>query len=214
MTAILLRAPAVALALGALAFGQSAAPPVKVGTIYTQQAIAQTKDGQKAAAEMNVKFGPDSPKRKQLESKRSDLAQLEQQYKSGESTMAEDAKQKLMRDIDQRRKQLQRQTDDAQAELEAEQQRILQDLGQKLMAVLTRYANEHGFALILDVSNSANTPVLYASNSIDVTRDIVELYDKQAGAPAPATSAPIGGNAVKPPAAPAPKPAAPPAPPK
>jgi outer membrane protein len=197
----------LALGFGVLAFGQAGAPPTKVGIIDIQRAIIQTKDGQKAAADINTKF---EPKRKEMDGKQAELKQMEQQYRTGANTMSDEAKQKLMRDIDQRRKQLQRQTDDAQAELDAEQQRILQDLGQKLMAVVTRYANERGFALILDVSNAANTPVLYASNSIDITRDIVELYDKQTSAPAPAASAPAGGSAVKPPAA-APKPAAPPA---
>jgi outer membrane protein len=187
------------LGFGVLAFGQAGAPPTKVGIIDIQRAIIQTKDGQKAAADLNTKV---EPKRKEVDSKQAELKQMEQQYRTGANTMSDEAKQKLMRDIDQHRKQLQRQTDDAQAELEAEQQRILQDLGQKVMAVVTRYANEHGFALVLDVSNAANTPVLYASSSIDITADIVALYDKQATASAPA--------AAKPPAA-APKPAAPPA---
>jgi outer membrane protein len=200
----LLRAPLLALGFGVLAFGQAGAPPTKVGIIDIQRAIIQTKDGQKAAADLNTKV---EPKRKEVDAKQAELKQMEQQYRTGANTMSDEAKQKLMRDIDQHRKQLQRQTDDAQAELEAEQQRILQDLGQKVMAVVTRYANEHGFALVLDVSNAANTPVLYASSSIDITADIVALYDKQPAAPAPAASAPA---AAKPPAA-APKPAAPPA---
>ena len=190
MTAILLRAPAVALALGALAFGQSSAPPVKVGVIYTQQAIARTKDGQKAAAEMKLNFGPDSPKRKQLESKQSELTQLEQQFKAGESTLADAAKQKLARDIDQRRKQLQRDVDDAQAELDAARGRVMQALGPKMMEVLNRYASERGFAVVIYLS-SQQTPVLYAANSIDITGDIVALYDQQqAGAPAASAPAP------------------------
>lgn len=204
MNTSLLRAPLLALGFGVLAFGQAGAPPTKVGIIDIQRAIIQTKDGQKAAADLNTKV---EPKRKEVDAKQAELKQMEQQYRTGANTMSDEAKQKLMRDIDQHRKQLQRQTDDAQAELEAEQQRILQDLGQKVMAVVTRYANEHGFALVLDVSNAANTPVLYASSSIDITADIVALYDKQPAAPAPAASAPA---AAKPPAA-APKPAAPPA---
>jgi outer membrane protein len=110
--------------------------------------------------------------------------------------MSDEARQKLMRDIDQRRKNLQRDTDDAQAELQQDQDRVLQQLGQKIMVVVDRYASEHGFALILDVS-SPQTPVLFASNSIDITREIVGLYDQSQSA-APAAAAP------KPAAAPAP----------
>jgi outer membrane protein len=95
---------------------------------------------------------------------------------------------------------MQRDTDDAQAELQQDQDRVLQELGQKIMLVVDRYATEHGFALILDVS-SPQTPVLYAANAIDITRDIVTLYDaaQNTGGAAPAS-------------APAAKPAPPPAP--
>ena len=193
------RAPLLALGFGLLAFGQAAAPPTKVGILNIQQAIAQTKDGQKAAGELTTKY---KPKKDELDQKQAEVSQLEQQYRSGTNTMADEARQKLARDIEQRRKQLQRDTDDAQAELQQDQDRVLQGLGQKIMVVVDRYAAEHGFALVLDVS-SPQTPVLFASNSIDITRDIVTLYDQaQSAAPAAAAPAPK-------PAAQAPRPATP-----
>ncbi|MGE5646181.1 MAG: OmpH family outer membrane protein [Acidobacteriota bacterium] len=204
MTRNLLYAPLMALGFGVLAFGQTATP-VKVGIINIQSAIIQTQDGKKAAAAIDAKF---EPKRKQVESKQGELQQMEAQYRAGANTMSEEAKLKLMRDIEQRRKQVQRDMDDANAELEQEQGRILQELGQKIMAVIDRYATEHGFALILDVS-SPQTPVLYAASAIDITRDIVEQYDKAQSAAAPAAGAPATTPATHPAAA-APKPAAPP----
>ena len=69
----------------------------------------------------------------------------------------------------------------------AEQQRLLQSLGQRMMAVIEKYAKDNNYTLILDVSNP-NTPVLYASSGIDITSDIVSLYDKNPS-PTP-TSAP------------------------
>jgi outer membrane protein len=180
------RAPLLALVFGVLAFGQAAVPPTRVGILNIQQAIAQTKDGQKAAGELSTKY---EPKKKELEQKQNEMQQLETQYRTGANTMSDEARQKLMRDIDQRRKQLQRDTDDAQAELQQDQDRVLQELGQKMMVVVDRYAAEHGFALILDVS-SPQTPVLYASNTIDITRDIVGLYDQaQSAGPAAAPAA-------------------------
>ena len=193
------RAPLLALGFGVLAFGQASAPPTKVGIIHIQQAIAQTRDGQKAVGELTTKY---EPKKKELDQKQAEVQQLEQQYRTGTNTMSDEARQKLMRDIDQRRKQLQRDTDDAQAELQQDQDRVLQELGQKIMVIVDRYASEHGFALILDVS-SPQTPVLFASNSIDITRDIVSLYDQPQGAGSAGPAA--GAPAAKPvaPAAPA-----------
>ncbi len=194
----------MALGLSVLAFGQASAPPTKVGIINIQGAIMQTKDGQKAAAELEAKAGP---KRKDMERRQGELQAMETQYRTGANTMSDEAKQKLMRDIDARRKQLQRDVDDANAEMEQEQGKVLQELGQKIMAVIDRYASDRGFAVILDVS-SPQTPVLYASNSIDITRDIVELYDKTQTGGAAAPAAAPGGAAARP-ATPAPKPAQP-----
>ncbi len=58
------------------------------------------------------------------------------------------------------------------------------------MAVIDKYATDNGFAIIIDVS-SQQSPVLYAATSIDITREVVGLYDKNApGAAAPAAPAP------------------------
>jgi outer membrane protein len=192
--------PALAWGLFSTAGAQTAAPPTKVGIIQIQSAILSTKDGQKALSELQTKF---APRKADLDKKQNDIAQLQDQMRKGSNTMSDDAKQKLARDIDQKTKSLQRDTEDAQSELDQEQQRIMQDLGQKMMAVVTKYAQDNGYTLILDVS-SPQTPVLYAANGIDVTQDIVGLYDKNAPA---AAGAPVSA-APKPPA---PKPAIPPA---
>jgi len=97
---------------------------------------------------------------------------------------------------------LNRDTEDAQADFEQDQNRILQELGQRMMVVIGKYARDNGYALILDVS-SPQTPVLYAANGIDITSDIVALYDKNtptdATPPKPA-AAPPKPPAVAPPA--------------
>lgn len=192
--------PVVACALALPALGQQ---PTKVGIIHIQQAIISTKDGQKAAADLQQKF---DPKRRELEKKQGEIQALQDQLRRGANTLSEEARQKLMREIDARTRSLNRETEDAQDEFDQEQQKILQELGGRLMQVIDKYARDNGFALILDVS-SPQTPVLYAANSIDITQAIVELYDKNSpSAQAPATAAPK-------PVTPAAKPATPPKPP-
>lgn len=198
--------PAVVLAMAAMAHAQT---PVKVAIIHVQNAILQTKDGQKAATELQGRF---APKKAGLDKKQADLAALQDQLRKGSATMSEDAKAKLMRDIDANNKSMQRETEDAQADLDAEQGKIMQELGGKVMSVLEKFATANAYALVLDVSNP-QTPVLWAASAIDITGDIVKLYDQAnpgAGAPAaakpPAASAPVAPRPATPPApAPAPK---------
>jgi outer membrane protein len=193
-------APALVLAAATLAQAQPA--PTKVGIIQIQQAILSTKDGQKALADLQGRFGP---KKAELEKKQNAIAQMQQQLRSGSATLSEDAKNKLVRDIDQNTKSLNRETEDAQAEVEQAENKIMQDLGQRIMAVINKYARDNGYALILDVSNP-QTPVVFAADTIEITKEIVDLYDKNAPAAAAPAAKPAAPPAARPPAA---KPAAP-----
>ena len=172
------------------------APPTKVAVIQIQAALAATKEGQKAAADLEVKL---SPRKKDLDGKQAEIKDLQERLQRGGNTLSDSAKEDLTRNIDAKTKSYNRELEDAQAELEQEQQKVVGTLGQKMMAVIDKYAQQNGFAIVLDVS-SQNTPVLYASNTVDITKDVIDLYDKEGGA---APSAPAG----KPPintAAPAP----------
>ncbi|MFN3324461.1 MAG: OmpH family outer membrane protein [Bryobacteraceae bacterium] len=179
--------PILAVCGALLAPAQTANQPSKVGIINIQQAIVETKDGKKAASELEAKF---APKRKELEKLQAEINAMRDQLQKGANTLSDDAKQRLMRDIDSRTKNFNREAEDAQAELEQEQGRIFQELGQRMMAVLDKYATDNGFAVIMDVS-SPQSPVLFAANGINVTQEIVELYDKNSpGAVGAAPAAP------------------------
>jgi outer membrane protein len=190
--------PVLGLALTCLANAQQG----KFAVINIQGAIISTKDGQKAAAELNAKT---APKKKELEGKQNEINSLQDQLNKGSNTLSETAKNDIYKNIEAKKKGLQREVEDAQADLEADQQKLLSQLGQKILAVIEKYSRDNGITMVVDVS-SPQTPVLYASPSIDITKEIIELYDKNtaSGASAPAPAAP----AAKPPAA-TPKPAAP-----
>ena len=115
-----------------------------------------------------------------------DTNSMKDQLQKGQNALSETAKNELVRNIDVKTKSFNRDMEDAQAEFEQEQQKILQELGGRMMAVIDKYAKDNSYTLILDVS-SPQTPVLFASNTIDITKDIIDLYDKNAGGGAAAT---------------------------
>jgi outer membrane protein len=194
------------LAVAFAAFAAAQAPAqTKVGVIQIQAAIVSTKDGQRAAQDFETKF---APTKKELEKKQAEIKELQDKLQRGGSAMSETAKNDLARQIESKTKSYNYDMQDANAEAEQEQRKMIDELGQKLMPIIDKYAQTNGFSVILDVSNP-NTPVLYASNSVDITKEIIDLYDKTAPAAAPAkpTAAP---KAI--PSVPAPKPAVTPAP--
>ena len=156
-----------------LALTASAQSNGKVGTLNLQAAIAGTKDGRKASTDLQQRFGP---KRADLEKRQADVQQL--QEKLGKAP-TDDERGRLSREIDQKTKSINRDREDAQAELDQEEQKIVNELGGKIVALTEKYAKDHGYTWIVDVS-SQQTPVVYSSESIDITKDVIDLYDKGA----------------------------------
>jgi outer membrane protein len=73
-----------------------------------------------------------------------------------------------------------------------------------MLNVLEKYAKTNGYAMVLDVSNP-QSPVLYASTSTNITKELVDAYNSEFPVAAPATKAPAKPAAKStPPSAPRP----------
>ncbi len=198
-------------------------PGSKLAIINIQIAISQSNDGQKAANDIQTRF---APKRQALDKAQQEINALQDQLKNQEKTLSDDARNKLLKSIDDKTRVFNRDNEDASNDLQSAEQDAINEIGQKMMNVLSEYAKKNGYTMVLDVSNP-QTPVLYADAGIDITKEIVDLYNQStakpaAAAPAPAAAAPAAAAPAAPkpaaPAAPAatapaaPKPAAPAAP--
>jgi outer membrane protein len=185
------------MVLGMALCAHAQAAPTKVAVIQVQTAILSTKDGQKAAAELQSRF---APKKAEIDKKGSDIAAMQDQLKKLQATGSDEVKTKLMRDIDTANTKLQRDTQDAQTDLDEEQQKIMQELGGKMMAVVEKFAQANGLAMVVDVSNP-QTPVLWAAQAIDITAEIVKLYDQANPGTGTTAAKPAGAPATAPPPA-------------
>src|SRR5271154_2825094 len=190
--AALLMTPAV--------WAQAAAPvTTKVGVINVQAAIASTAEGKQAAAELQSQF---APRTTELQNMQKQIEDLRSRLQTGQSTLSDEEKARLSREGDQLTRAFQRKQQEFQDDTNDAQQDVVNRIGRKLVDVLDKYAKDNSYSIVLDDS-SQQTPVLYAANPIDVTQDIIRLYDqsypvktgttaapKPAPRPAPATAAP------------------------
>ena len=103
--------------------------------------------------------------------------------------MSAEARNSLNQTIDAKNREVQRLGQDSQTALGQEEGALMQQLGEKLMAAIRDYASRNGYAVVIDVS-MPNGPVLWASPSIDITNEIVRLYDQAHPMPATATPPP------------------------
>ena len=173
----------------ALAQGAGANPPAvpKVGIVAIQAAIANTNEGKKELDALQQRFGP---KQAELKNMNDEIEGLKKQLQAQGDKLSDEERGNRVRTIETKQKTLQRSGEDFQNEVQQAEQEVLNRLGTKMVKVMEDYAAKNGYTVIMDVS-SPQTPVLYASQSSNITQQLVDAY-----------------NAANPTAAPAPKPAA------
>ncbi len=171
--------------------------PTKIGVVNIQQAIGECAEGKKEIDGLQQKF---SPKQVELKQLNDDVENLKKQYQAQAEKLSDEEKARQAKTIDTKQKALQRNYEDAQAEFQQAEQDVINRVGAKMVAVLEKYANANGFAVVLDVSNPQTSPVLWATQGTVITKELVDAYDKEnpsgtsapaakpAGAARPATS--------------------------
>lgn len=149
------------------------ASAVRVGIINIQRAIIECNEGKKAAEELTKRF---SPKRAELERKQKEIEELQGQLEKGKNTLADDKRAELIRDIERKTKDFNRDNDDATQDFQQAESQLINTIGQKVMRVVDEYSRRNGYDVILDVSNPQSN-VLWATNKLDVTDEIIGAYN-------------------------------------
>ena len=176
----------------------------KVGIVSVRDAIVATAEGKQASAELQSQF---AARQSELEGLNKQIGDLRQRLQAGDK-LSQEEQVRLQRQGEVLTRQLQRKQDEYQEDVNAAQADVVDRIGRKMIDVLDRYARENGFVVVFD-SSAQNSPVLYKSTQIDVTQDIVRLYDQ--AYPVKSGSVPASKPAAaKPTTAPATKPATPP----
>ena len=192
------------LALSALALGQGAATTAggtKVGIINMQTAIVATNEGQRDFENLQKKF---EPKRNELKSLGDELDSLKKQLDTQGSKLNDDARADLVKKIEAKQKTLTRASEDAQSDLQAQQNEIAQRIVQKMGPVIGKYAKDNGLGMILDATRAwPDGELIWANDTVDLTKAVVDAYNAQSDVPAPAKPASATPKPI------APKPAAP-----
>jgi len=196
---------ATASLIGAATLGAQSAPaagtavPGKVGVLNVRQAIIATSEGKQASGELQGQF---TSRQTELENLNKQLNDIRQRLQANGDKLSPEEAARLERQGTALQKQIQRKQEDYQEDVNASQQEVIDRIGRKMMDVLDRYARENSYIAIFD--SSAQGAPIYVSNGIDVTADIVKLYDQAypakagTGAAKPAAAKPAGPTTAKP----------------
>jgi outer membrane protein len=162
----------------------ASAPPAKVAVIAFQAAVGQTNEFQRNFADLQKKF---EPKRTLLKTQSDEIDSLEKALQTQGDKLSDVERANRAKAIEDKKKQAQRFAEDAQNDLQSEMQEAYQTVASKVFDVLSDYAKQQGFTLVVDeAGNQQQAPVvLYANPSTDITKAIIEAYNVKSGVPAP-----------------------------
>lgn len=152
----------------------SAASPAKIGVINIQAAIAGTAEGKQAVAELQSQF---APRYTELQDMQKQIDDLRSRLQAGQTTLSDEEKARLARQGDQLTRTYQRKQQELQDDSNDAQQDVVNGIGRKLVELLDNYSKQNGYAVVIDTS-SQQSPVMFSANQIDVTQELIQLYDK------------------------------------
>jgi outer membrane protein len=190
------------MALSAVAHTQAApttaapvAVPAKIAVVAFQLAVAQTNEGQRDFGDIQKKY---APKEAALKTLSDEIDNLTKQLQAQGASLSPAEQANKAKVIDEKKKQLDRDSQDARDAFQQDIQDMYNALASKVYDVMQSYAEQQGFTLILDISQQ-QSPVLFSANGTNITKQVIDAYNLKSGVPAPPPQ----------PAAEAPKPAAP-----
>jgi outer membrane protein len=171
------------------------AGPTKIAVIQFEAVVGQTNEGQRAFAELNTKY---QPKQQQIKAESDEVDTLKKDLQTAGDKLSDTERQTRLRTIDEKEKTLQRNVEDARNDFSGEMNEKFGGIAQKVATVMTQYAQQNGYTLILDAGSQQQqqqSPILWAAESTNISEAVLQAYNKQSGVPAPppGTAAPRPG---------------------
>jgi outer membrane protein len=167
---MLLLALAALLAWGTAADDQ---PPVKIGVVDIDQAIAATDEGKAAREEF-------ARKQREAQAKIQPMLDrykaLEEELKAKKFVLSDEALFQKQLDMVEMRNQIQNRMKEIEGQMQVDQRRLEGPLITKLGDIIEELGKSQGFTLIL---RRGAQGVLYTREALDVTDLVIERYNKK-----------------------------------
>jgi len=153
-----------------LAAGPAAFAQIKIAVVDTQAALAETAEIKKAQADLEAKF---KPRQEQFQKLQKELQAIQQQLETLGNKLTPQAQNEMNLQAQRKQRELQRFSEDLQADVDRERNEILSRASQRLKAVIDKLAEEKGLDLVFDLNDT-----VYHKSALDITKEATAAYDK------------------------------------
>jgi outer membrane protein len=172
---------------------QAPAPPAapkpfpqgaKVAYVVLQRIANESADGRVATTRIQAM---QQKKAAELNEKNKQLTTMQQRLEKEASVMSASVAAELQKNIEKLNVEVQRFTQDAQAEVQELQQSLQQEFQQRLEPVLQQVAQDMGLQFVF---NGPDAGLVWADASLDISTEVIKKLDATSGKPAPKPAAP------------------------
>jgi outer membrane protein len=153
----------------------------KVALVNVQRIAQESAEGKGFTAKINALR---EKKEKELADKNTQLDAARKKLEASSSVLSEAARGAQQKEVERLQVDLQRMSQDAQAEVEELQRELQVDFQRKLLPVVEEVRAAKGLHLVLSMLDSG---ILAADMGLDITPDVIKKLDSM---PAPAPAAP------------------------
>ncbi len=171
--------PLLIIAIAVLGMAWSAAPaaaqeaaPLKIGVLDLQGVMEQSLQGKRFQEEMERVT---AAKQQDITSRERKIQDLQRELEAGASVLSDQAKREKQDEAERLIIDLRRFRDDAERELESRYRRMLADVEEKILPIITAFGQENNYTMILARMQSG---LVYADPGTDVTAEIVKRFDQ------------------------------------
>jgi outer membrane protein len=168
------RTSLVALAVGALAclaVAPARASELRVAVVDMQRALNECDAGKRAKDQVKAKF---EKSQDDLKRQREDLDRRKEEYERKATVLKEEERRNLEKDLEARSLEFKRKFEDFQRDLKRTDAELTSTIVEDLYGVVREYGAKNTYSLVLEASSGA---LLYGDNALDITDEIVKIYN-------------------------------------
>jgi outer membrane protein len=172
----------IAVAAVAWAGAGMAHAEAKFAYVDLQRALLETDEGRQTKAKLQAQL---DAKTKELEKEQQDLVKEREVLEKQASVMSEDVKNQKIMDFQKKSLEFMQRREKGLQEISSREQSELNQLIGKMQGIISQIAQREQITMVFE----RNSGVLYAPPSMDLTNELVRLYNDQNKVKATAASA-------------------------
>ena len=151
----------------------ASAEGIKIGFINTARVLDESPQADAARQRIEKEF---SPRDKEIVAAQKDVLKLEEKLNRDGAIMSETERRRLERDVMTQKRDLKRASEEAREDFNIRRNEEFDKIRRLVREVIVEIAEKQHFDLILEAG------VVYASDKINITDQVVEQLKKQTGA--------------------------------